>query len=126
MLFGHLTTLTRIARWEADGTKYPGTIRWTGARNAIVVGVVALLIAALPLVEPRSAPLKDTWDLFKAPFELIRDPATRLLAGVRGKGEGILDAPSKIPAVQGTPQPDGRAGHVGQVQVPDVTPRQGL
>ncbi len=96
VLFGHLTTLTRIARWEADGTKYPGTIRWTGARNAIVVGVVALLIAALPLVEPRSAPLKDTWDLFKAPFELIRDPATRLLAGVRGKGEGILDAPSKI------------------------------
>ena len=96
VLFGHLTTLTRIARWEADGTKYPGTIRWTGARNAIVVGVVALLIAALPLVEPRSAPLKDTWDLFKAPFELVRDPATRLLAGVRGKGEGILDAPSKI------------------------------
>ena len=27
---------------------------------------------------------------------MIRDPATRLLAGVRGKGEGILAAPSKI------------------------------
>ena len=96
VLFAHLTTVTRIARWEADGTKYPGAIRWTGARNAVVVGVVALLIAALPLVEPRSATLKDTWDLLKAPIELVRDPATRLLAGVRGRGEGMLAAPSKI------------------------------
>ena len=96
VLFAHLTTLTRIARWEADGTRYPGIIRWTGARNAVVVGVVALLIAALPLVEPRNSSLKSTWDLLKAPFELVRDPASRLLAGVRGKGEGVLDAPGKV------------------------------
>ena len=96
VLFAHLTTLTRMARWEADGTSFPGIIRWTGARNAIVVGVVALLISALPLVEPRNSTLQTTWDLMKAPFELVRDPATRLLAGVRGKGEGILDAPAKV------------------------------
>ena len=95
VLFAHLTTLTRMARWEADGTSYPGIIRWTGARNAIIVGVVALLISALPLVEPRNASLQTTWDLLKAPFEVVRDPATRLLAGVSGKGEGILAAPGK-------------------------------
>ena len=101
VLFAHLTTLTRMARWEADGTSYPGIIRWTGARNAFIVGVVALLISALPLVEPRNASLQTTWDLFKAPFELVRDPASRLLAGVRGKGQGVLDAPGTALPFQG-------------------------
>ncbi len=96
-LFAHMTTLRRISAWEADGTAYPGSIRWIGARNAAVVGVAALLIAGLaPLYEPRSDALKNTWDILKAPVEFFRDPATRLLAGVRGTGEGKLAAPGKI------------------------------
>ncbi len=96
-LFAHVTTVQRISRWEADGTEYLGSIRWIGARNAAVVGAVALLIAGLtPLFEPRSGVLKESWDLLKTPVQFLRDPASRLLAGVKGRGEGMLAAPERV------------------------------
>ena len=104
----------------------PGIIRWTGARNAIIVGVVALLISALPLVEPRNASLQTTWDLFKAPFELVRDPASRLLAGVRGKGQGVLDAPGTALPFQGPINLTDDPVMWGQFQVPVIAARKDL
>ena len=84
-LFAHITTVRRLQRWRDAGVAYPSSLRWLSVRDgALLAGLVVLIAALIPLWEPRSVALKHTWEAARSPIDALRDPAGRLLAGVRG------------------------------------------
>ncbi len=103
-LFAHLTTVRRIERWKAQGIKYSHHLAWTTVQDGLLFALPIVLISALvPVWEPRSDQVRDTWDIFRAPFYALQEPANRLLAGVDGPGGNELFAtPSQSMAFGGS------------------------
>ncbi|MEE8046635.1 MAG: hypothetical protein V3T49_07340, partial [Dehalococcoidia bacterium] len=102
-LFAHLTTVRRIERWTAQGIEYSRHLAWATVQDGLLLALPIVLISALlPVWEPRSEQIHDAWDVFRAPFYALRDPANRLLAGVDGPGKGeLFSTPSSTMAFGG-------------------------
>jgi transglutaminase-like putative cysteine protease len=93
-LFAHLTTVRRIERWTREGIAYSRHLAWATVQEGLLFALpIVLLSALLPIWEPRSEQIHDAWDVFRAPFYVLQDPANRLLAGVNGPGSGPAFAP---------------------------------
>jgi len=103
-LFAHLTTVRRIERWTAEGIRYSRHLAWATVQDGVILALPIVLISALlPVWEPRSEQIHDAWDIFRSPGYALRDPASRLLAGVDGPGNGELFAtPSQTMAFGGS------------------------
>jgi len=93
VLFAHLTTVKRIERWKSQGIAYSRHLAWATVQDGLLFALpIVLLSALLPIWEPRSEQVHDTWDIFRAPFYALQEPANRLLAGVDGPGSSALFA----------------------------------
>jgi transglutaminase-like putative cysteine protease len=103
-LFAHLTTVRRIERWASEGIEYSRKLAWATVQDGLILALPIVLISAfLPVWEPRSEQVHDAWDVFRAPFYALQDPANRLLAGVDGPGGGeLLSTPSQTMAFGGS------------------------
>lgn len=103
-LFAHLTTIRRIERWKAEGISYTKKLAWSTVQDGVLLAIPIVVIGALlPVWEPRSEQLKETWDWFRSPFLALQEPANRLLAGVDGPGNNRLFAmPSQTMAFGGS------------------------
>jgi transglutaminase-like putative cysteine protease len=103
-LFAHLTTVRRIERWTAEGIKYSRNLAWATVQDGVILALPVVLIGALlPVWEPRSEQIHDAWEVFRAPFYALQDPANRLLAGVDGPGNGeLFSMPSQTMAFGGS------------------------
>jgi len=103
-LFAHLTTVRRIERWKAQGIEYSRHLAWVTVQDGMLIALPIVLISALlPVWEPRSEQVHDAWDVFRAPFYALQDPANRLLAGIDGPGGGeLFSAPSSTMAFGGS------------------------
>jgi len=92
-LFIHMTAVRRMAQWRSDGTPFPAGIRWLTVRDALLFGPLVVLLAAfLPLWEPQQATVRRAWEVVQSPIDPLREPASRLLAGIRGRDAGPLRA----------------------------------
>ena len=102
-LFAHLTTIRRIERWKSEGISYSKNLAWSTVQDGVLLAIPIVLIGALlPVWEPRSDQLKDTWEWFRSPFVALQEPANRLLAGVDGPGSnGLFSMPSQTMAFGG-------------------------
>ncbi|MBN4064503.1 transglutaminase domain-containing protein [Dehalococcoides mccartyi] len=96
-LFAHLTTVRRIERWTEQGIEYSRHLAWATVQDGMLFALpIVLLSALLPIWEPRSEQIQDTWDIFRAPFNALQEPANRLLAGVDGPGSnGLFSTPAQ-------------------------------
>ncbi|MBU97061.1 MAG: hypothetical protein CL901_03110 [Dehalococcoidia bacterium] len=103
ILFAHLTTVRRIERWRSEGIEYSKFLGWMTVQDGLLFALpIVLLSSLLPVWEPRSQQLNETWDIFRAPFYALREPANRLLAGVDGPVKGkLLSTPSQSIAFSG-------------------------
>lgn len=103
-LFAHLTTVRRIERWTAQGIEYSRNLAWSTVQDGLLFALpIVLLSALLPIWEPRSEQVHDMWDIFRAPFYALQEPANRLLAGVDGPGNSTLfSSPSQTMAFGGS------------------------
>ena len=103
-LFAHLTTIRRIERWTAEGISYSKHLAWSTVQEGVLLAIPIVVIGALlPVWEPRSDQLKDTWEWFRSPFMALQEPANRLLAGVDGPGgNGLFAMPSQTMAFGGS------------------------
>jgi len=103
-LFAHLTTIRRIERWKAEGVSYSKNLAWSTVQDGILLAIPIVVIGALlPVWEPRSDQLKETWEWFRSPFVALQEPANRLLAGVDGPGsKGLFAMPSQTMAFGGS------------------------
>ena len=106
VLFAHLTTVRRIERWRAEGVDYSKFLGWMTVQDGLLFALpIVLLSALLPIWEPRSVELDKTWDIFRAPFAALREPANRLLAGVDGPAnDRLLSTPPQSMAFGGAPE----------------------
>ncbi|MDA1280133.1 MAG: transglutaminase-like domain-containing protein [Chloroflexi bacterium] len=104
VLFAHLTTVRRIERWRSEGIEYSRFLSWVTVQDGLLFAFpIVLLSAMLPVWEPRSETIHNTWDIFRAPFQALREPANRLLAGVHGPGgDELLGVPSQTMAFGGS------------------------
>ena len=92
-LFIHVTTVRRMAQWRTSGTPFPASIRWLTVRDALLFGPVVVLLAAfIPLWEPQPAAAQRAWEVIQSPVDALREPASRLLAGIKGREKGPLGA----------------------------------
>lgn len=103
-LFAHLTTVRRIERWRAQGITYSKKLAWATVQDGLLFALPIVLISAvLPIWEPRSDRVHDVWDIFRAPFYALQEPANRLLAGVDGPGnKALFSTPSQTMAFGGS------------------------
>jgi len=103
VLFAHLTTVKRIERWTSQGITYSRHLAWATVKDGLLFALpIVLLSALLPIWEPRSDQVHDTWDIFRAPFYALQEPANRLLAGVDGPGSSALfSSPAQTMAFSG-------------------------
>ncbi len=103
-LFAHLTTVKRIERWRNQGIEYSRHLAWSTVQEGLLFALpIVLLSALLPIWEPRSEQVHDTWDIFRAPFYALQEPANRLLAGVDGPGGSeLFGTPSQTMAFGGS------------------------
>jgi transglutaminase-like putative cysteine protease len=103
-LFAHLTTVRRIERWTAQGITYSKNLAWATVEDGLLFALPIVLISALlPIWEPRSEHVHDAWDIFRAPFYALQEPANRLLAGVDGPGsKALFSTPSQTMAFGGS------------------------
>ena len=103
VLFAHLTTVRRFETWRAEGIRYPRYLGWTTVQDGLVFAIPIVVVSMfLPLWEPRSDQLEDTWDVIRTPFYALRDPANRLLGGVNSPLKGnLLSIPSQSRAFGG-------------------------
>ena len=103
VLFAHLTTVRRFETWRAEGIRYPRYLGWTTVQDGLVFAIPIVVVSMLlPLWEPRSDQLEDTWDVIRTPFYALRDPANRLLGGVNSPLKGnLLSVPSQSRAFGG-------------------------
>ena len=103
VLFAHLTTVRRIEKWRSEGTDYSRFLGWVTVQDGLLFALpIVLLSALLPIWEPRSEQLNEVWDIFRAPFYALREPANRLLAGIDGPVKGkMLAIPSQTMAFSG-------------------------
>lgn len=103
-LFAHLTTVRRIERWADQGIEFSRNLAWATVQDGLLFALpIVILSALLPIWEPRSEQVHDTWDIFRAPFYALQDPANRLLAGVDGPGgKELLSTPSQTMAFGGS------------------------
>jgi len=103
-LFAHLTTIRRIERWKAEGVSYSKNLAWSTVQDGVLLAIPIVVIGALlPVWEPRSDQLKDTWEWFRSPFVALQEPANRLLAGVDGPGgNGLFAMPNQTMAFGGS------------------------
>ena len=103
-LFAHLTTVRRIERWRAQGITYSRNLAWATVQDGLLFALPIVLISALlPIWEPRSEQVHDAWDIFRAPFYALQEPANRLLAGVDGPGsKALFSTPSQTMAFGGS------------------------
>jgi transglutaminase-like putative cysteine protease len=103
VLFAHLTTVRRIERWRSQGVDYSRFLGWATVQDGLLFALpVVLLGAMLPIWEPRSVSLDEAWDIFRAPFYALQEPANRLLAGVDGPAKSqLLSTPSQSMAFSG-------------------------
>ena len=103
VLFAHLTTVRRIEKWQAEGVDNSRFLGWATVQDGLLFALpVVLLSSLLPIWEPRSEQLDDVWDVFRAPFYALREPANRLLAGIDGPVRGrLLITPSQTMAFSG-------------------------
>jgi len=103
-LFAHLTTVRRIERWRAQGITYSRNLAWVTVQDGLLFALPIVLISALlPIWEPRSEQVHDAWDVFRAPFYALEEPANRLLAGVDGPGgKALFSTPSQTIAFGGS------------------------
>lgn len=104
VLFAHLTTVRRIERWRDQGIEYSRHLAWSTVQDGMLFALpIVLLSALLPIWEPRSEQVHDTWDIFRAPFYALQEPANRLLAGVDGPGGNqLFGTPSETMAFGGS------------------------
>lgn len=104
VLFAHLTTVRRIEKWRSEGIDYSRFLGWVTVQDGLLFALPIVLLSSLvPIWEPRSDQLYDTWDIFRAPFYALREPANRLLAGVKGPMAGkMLATPSQSMAFSGS------------------------
>ena len=102
-LFAHLTTIRRIERWKAEGISYSKNLAWSTVQDGVLLAIPIVVIGALlPVWEPRSEQLKETWEWFRSPFVALQGPANRLLAGVDGPGSnGLFAMPGQTMAFGG-------------------------
>ncbi len=102
-LFVHLTTVRRMDRWTAAGVPFPQNLRWFSVRDGLILGAVVVLVSvAIPTFEIKNRSLNEQWRILRRPIENLREPASRLLSGVRGKdARPPLTAPSEVLAFQG-------------------------
>ena len=90
-LFVHVTTVRRMARWRAAGTAFPPSIRWLSVRDAVLFGPLVVVVAVvMPLWEPHSTSVREVWMTVRSPVEALREPASRLLSGIKGREAGPL------------------------------------
>ena len=103
VLFAHLTTVRRFETWKSEGIRYPRYLGWTTVQDGLVFAIPIVVVSMfLPLWEPRSDQLEDTWDVIRTPFYALRDPANRLLGGVNSPLKGnLLSLPSQSRAFGG-------------------------
>ncbi|MDP7090242.1 MAG: transglutaminase-like domain-containing protein [Dehalococcoidia bacterium] len=103
-LFAHLTTVRRIERWKSEGIAYSRHLAWATVQDGLLFALpIVLLSALLPIWEPRSEQVHDAWDIFRAPFYALQDPANRLLAGIDGPGSNqLFSTPSSSMAFGGS------------------------
>ncbi|MCZ6538760.1 MAG: transglutaminase domain-containing protein [Chloroflexi bacterium] len=103
VLFAHLTTVRRISKWQSEGIDYSRFLGWVTVQDGLLFALpVVLLSSLLPIWEPRSEQLNGAWDVFRAPFYALREPANRLLAGIDGPVKGkLLATPSQSIAFSG-------------------------
>ena len=103
ILFAHLTTVRRIEKWRSEGIEYSKFLGWVTVQDGLLFALpIVLLSALLPVWEPRSDQLNETWDIFRAPFYALQEPANRLLAGVDGPVKAkLLSTPSQSIAFSG-------------------------
>lgn len=102
-LFAHLTAVRRMDRWAERGVKYPVTHAWLSMTDGLLFGgIIVLIVIFLPIVEPRSQTLDDAWEIFKSPVNALRDPANRLLSGVKAnESETGLNLPDDVLTFKG-------------------------
>lgn len=102
-LFAHLTTIRRIERWKSEGVAYSKNLAWSTVQDGFLLAIPIVVIGALlPVWEPRSDQLQETWEWFRSPFVALQEPANRLLAGVDGPGgNGLFAMPSQTMAFGG-------------------------
>ncbi len=102
-LFAHLQTVRRMERWKGLHIPFPVNLRWLAVRDGVVLGAVVVgIAAALPLAEVKSKSLNAQWKELRRPIDNLREPATRLLAGVRGRDKRApLTPPGEVLAFQG-------------------------
>lgn len=102
-LFAHLTAVKRLERWRAQNIEFSDRLSWIAVQDGLLFALpIVFLSALLPIWEPRSETIHETWDVFRAPFVALQDPASRLLAGVDGPAGGDKFAiPSQTMAFSG-------------------------
>ena len=102
-LFAHLTAVRRMDRWAERGVKYPVTHAWLSMTDGLLFGgLIVLVVVFLPIIEPRSQTLDDAWEIFKSPVNALRDPANRLLSGVKAnESETGLNLPDDVLTFKG-------------------------
>lgn len=93
LLFAFATTIDRAARWQRVGVRFPAALRRLSIEHGAVLAIIVVAVAALlPLAEPRSDTLKGIWTDFRHPLEILEDPISRLLPGLKGTGSDKLPA----------------------------------
>jgi transglutaminase-like putative cysteine protease len=80
----------------------PDRLNWSGVQVGLILAVsVTIVIFVVPVWEPRSERITSVWDEIRSPFRVFKDPAARLLAGIKGSYRNFLMPPSDALAFTG-------------------------
>ncbi len=103
VLFAHMSTVRRFQTWQSEDITYPRYLGWVTVQEGLLFAVpIVVLSMVIPLWEPRSDQLEDTWDVIRSPLYALRDPANRLLGGVDSPLKGdMLSVPSESRVFKG-------------------------
>lgn len=102
ILFAHLNVIKKINGWRSIKLDIPDRLNWSGIQVGIILAIsVTIVIFVVPVWEPRSERITVVWDQIRAPFRVFKDPAARLLAGIKGSYRNFLLPPSDALAFTG-------------------------
>lgn len=102
ILFAHLNVIKKVNGWRSIKLDIPDRLNWSGVQVGLILAVsVTIVIFVVPVWEPRSERITSVWDEIRSPFRVFKDPAARLLAGIKGSYRNFLMPPSDALAFTG-------------------------
>lgn len=102
ILFAHLNVIKKVNVWRSIKLDIPDRLNWSGVQVGIILAIsVTIVIFVVPVWEPRSERVTAVWDEIRSPFRVFKDPAARLLAGIKGSYRNFLIPPSDALAFTG-------------------------